>query len=152
MNEWNIEFNVHTSIVSKDSQDRGMLMVAHEEIPLCWETKCGKYIGPGCGSLGVYPNMSVESVNKFIMIVCFGRNHHKILIHKDMLNFRVRHHTVLGCQDRSLTNDPIILIDVVTIAQHNIDIVVESESINCHSINIHSHFEECPQKYFLIRC
>ena len=129
-----------------------MLMIMHGEVPFEREAPGSESVGPACRSFSEYPNMPVLSINEFVVIKGPCRNYDKVFIDEHVLHVGIRHESVLGSKHGCLSNDPIVLVEIIAVTEYNLQIIVEAKSVYSKSIHIHADFEERSYFYPLVGC
>ena len=117
-------------------------MVMHWEAALEGKTPSGKCVGIARGAFGEDPDMPVLRINKLFVIKGPRRQDDEVLVDEEVLDFGVWHDTILSSEGGSFADDPIVLVQIVPVAEYNFKVVIESESVDGEAIHIHADFKE----------
>lgn len=91
-------------------------MEMHVKCSFRGQSKCQEGVGPARRHFAEYPNVPVLSVHKLVVVEGPCRDYHEIFVNEQLLNVRVRHEGVLSCEGWGLPNDPVVLVDTVSIS------------------------------------
>lgn len=67
-----------------------------------------------------------------------------------MLDVGVGHEGVFGGEGGGLADDPVVLVDVVGVTEHDVQVVVEAEAVHRETVHVHADLEEGLYYDFLV--